>query len=131
MSPRRGVFQDSVTYTGAHRRVYVARGPASAHACSECGAAGRHWAYVGGAPDETTDELGRPYSGDPARYTPKCVPCHKNADLAAGGFTPAPCGTEKGYERHRREGSPRCQPCKTAHATAESARILARTTRRS
>ena len=117
--------RETLSYSGAHRRVYRTRGPASEHLCP-CGAKAGHWSYTGGAPDERTDERGRRFSGDPAEYEPRCVSCHKQADLAVAGFTPAPCGTEKGYWRHRREGSPRCQPCKGAHTDAESIRRAAR-----
>ena len=119
------VKRSQVTYAGAHRRVYRARGSAADRQC-RCGAPAYHWSYKGGASDEQIDPRGRAYSGDPEMYEPLCVPCHKAADLAAGGFTPAPCGTEKGYERHRRDRTPRCAPCKQAHAEAESVRRTAR-----
>lgn len=124
---RAGSLAAQVAYSGAHRRVYRTRGAASTHTCS-CGARASHWSYLGGATDERRDEKGRPFSGDPSFYVARCVPCHKRDDLAANGFTPAPCGTEKGYERHRREGTARCGPCKTAHTLAEAVRKAARTT---
>lgn len=114
-----------ITYTGAHRRIYRARGSAVEYRC-KCGAPAGQWSYIGGAPDEQVDELGRPYSGNPAMYKPLCVPCHKRADLAALGYIPSPCGTEKGYNRHRADGTPRCAPCKTAHAEYEAKRRIAR-----
>lgn len=30
--------------------------------------------------------------------------------------TPAQCGTRPGYKKHRREGTPVCEPCQTANA---------------
>ena len=120
-----------ITYTGAHRRIYSHRGPASHRECDLCGGPARQWSYMGGAPDEQVDPDGRPYSGDPNMYRPLCVPCHKRSDLATGGFAPAPCGTEKGYNRHRGNGTPRCAPCKRAHADYEASRVAARADRRS
>lgn len=29
---------------------------------------------------------------------------------------PAPCGTDAGWRRHRREGTDPCQPCRDAHS---------------
>lgn len=35
---------------------------------------------------------------------------------------PAPkCGTEKGYQRHRHDGSEKCKPCRIAHAAHNKA----------
>jgi hypothetical protein len=109
-----------LTYAGAHRRVYRRRGRAAAHACA-CGRPAKHWSYDHSDPASLTDRRGRPYSLDPDHYFPTCVSCHKFAD-----YEPAPCGTERGYWRHRREGTPRCQPCKTAHTDAERLRIMRR-----
>lgn len=67
-------------YNASHQRVYRDRGPAKMHACV-CGAPARHWAYDHTDPSELTSAYG-PYSADPARYIPLCVPCHKRMDLA-------------------------------------------------
>lgn len=32
---------------------------------------------------------------------------------------PAPCGTRRGYHRHRRSGDPACPPCRAANAAAD------------
>jgi hypothetical protein len=37
-------------------------------------------------------------------------------------ITAAKCGTNSGYTRHRQLNTPKCQPCKDAHATYERAR---------
>ena len=119
----------AITYTGAHRRVYSTRGPATNYPCGKCGGPARQWSYIGGAVDEQVDERGRPYSGNPEMYEALCVPCHKRSDLAALGYVPSPCGTEKGYNRHRADGTPRCGPCKKAHSEYETGRRRARAAR--
>jgi hypothetical protein len=73
---------DDVGYTGAHERVRAARGKVQDHACADCGATARHWSYNHRDPSELTTASGLPYSGDPAMYDPRCVPCHKRFDLA-------------------------------------------------
>jgi hypothetical protein len=70
---------DAIGYTGTHARVRSQRGPASAHLCAECGAPARQWSYDHTDPNERTAPQG-PYSTDPARYRPLCVPCHTRFD---------------------------------------------------
>ena len=71
-----------ITYDGAHRRVYRAKGKASSYTC-RCGKQAAEWAYDHGDPDEWTAErafMGRvltvAYSGDPSHYVPMCRRCH-------------------------------------------------------
>lgn len=74
---------DDVTYYGAHLRIRATRGPASTHACKDCGGAAAHWSYNHQDPNERTDsKLGR-YSGSPCFYEPRCVPCHSRFDREA------------------------------------------------
>lgn len=73
---------DTVTYSGAHIRVRDRRGKASNQACVDCGGAAQHWTYDHADPNELHDQRGRPYSGDPSHYVPRCVSCHKKADIA-------------------------------------------------
>lgn len=72
----------NIDYKGAHRRIYRKRGAAKAHACVQCGAAARHWAYDHTDPAELTSPAGWPYSLDPMRYQPMCALCHKAFDGA-------------------------------------------------
>ncbi len=69
-------------YQASHKRVMVAFGKAAEYLCP-CGAVASEWAYTHDDADERTDERGRPYSTDPAFYTPMCVPCHRKFDRAA------------------------------------------------
>lgn len=78
---------DTLTYSGAHLRVKARRGKATDYACVDCGGAATSWAYDHADPNQLVDERGRAYSGDVNRYEPKCVPCHKTADLARLGAT--------------------------------------------
>jgi hypothetical protein len=71
---------DQITVSGAHMRVRARRGPASTHLCQFCGGTAAHWAYDHQDPDERSSDHG-PYSPDPDRYLPLCVPCHKRFDL--------------------------------------------------
>ena len=74
---------EEVGYVGVHRRLVVGRGPASEHLC-RCGAPASEWAYDHGDPDERVDpRIGRPYSTDPDRYEPLCLPCHRTLDAPA------------------------------------------------
>ncbi len=73
-------------YGAAHDRVRTLHGPASDHPCIDCGQPAQHWSYDHTDPD-TRYLTGRsanpiPYSLDPTRYQPRCVPCHKLFDLA-------------------------------------------------
>lgn len=76
---------DSVSYAGAHRRVYRTRGKASGHTCKHCGDRAAHWAYdhADESPLMGMAQFGlAEYSGNPKHYMPLCVPCHKNFDLS-------------------------------------------------
>ena len=76
-SPKRAV----PGYFAAHFRVRVARGPAAAYPCADCGGPALHWSYRDGdAGQRLTDETGLRYSLDPADYDPRCVPCHRRYD---------------------------------------------------
>lgn len=72
---------DSLTYSGAHIRVRRARGKASTHSCVDCSGPASSWAYDHKDSEQLVDTRGRAYSGNPEHYEPKCVPCHKSADL--------------------------------------------------
>lgn len=74
-----GWKSDDVCYGTAHQRVYRTRGRASEHKCS-CGADAQQWSYTHDCPREKQSDLG-PFSPDPSRYRPMCVPCHKKSDL--------------------------------------------------
>lgn len=62
---------DEASYTAVHKRVYVARGPASAQVCVDCGEAAQEWARVHGTAGTQPDH-----------YEPRCHPCHRVYDLS-------------------------------------------------
>ena len=68
-----------MTYRAAHERVRAERGPASAQRCAQCGRPAAVWCYDGADPAARTDDRGRRYSLDPARYRPRCRSCHRRA----------------------------------------------------
>lgn len=71
-------------YTGAHERVYRAKGPASAHRCTDCGAGATEWSYDGRDADELTCTRRTSvvaYSLDPSHYEPRCKRCHIAFDM--------------------------------------------------
>lgn len=74
-----------VTYFTAHQRIPEARGTARQHECVDCGATASQWSYDHDDPNELVDrQMSKnpvAYSVDPARYSPRCVPCHKGFDL--------------------------------------------------
>lgn len=81
-------YGDEVGYVAAHARLRRLRGPASDHPCARCHGPAAHWAYDHTDPNEKvgTDHGQRvPFSVDPARYLPMCVPCHKAFDLEQVG----------------------------------------------
>jgi hypothetical protein len=85
---------DAIGYVSAHERVASARGPARERQCAHCGAGAQHWAYTHDDPKELKTPEGIPYSADPARYLPLCVPCHKRFDL--GRPACSRCNSETG-----------------------------------
>lgn len=75
---------DAVEYAAVHNRIVAARGKASRRPCDICGKPAEEWAYDRGDPNEVRNHIGRddgPFSLDPARYMPLCVPCHRRFDL--------------------------------------------------
>lgn len=77
---------DTVSYRGAHDRIKAAKGPASAHACVDCGVQAAEWAYDHADPDELVGASGggrgrkAAYSTKPEHYRPLCRRCHRRAD---------------------------------------------------
>lgn len=72
---------DVPTYGALHNRIRRDRGKATDHLCIECGQQASHWAYDHTDPEELFSDDNFPYSPDPGRYRPMCVPCHKVYDL--------------------------------------------------
>lgn len=81
MSPARGDYTPVVSYAQAHLRLKKDRGRPDRLACISCGKQAREWAYMGGDPDELTED-GKAYSLDQSRYEPMCFPCHRRHDRA-------------------------------------------------
>ena len=70
-----------LNYEQVHRKVRNTHGPASDHACVECGKPANQWAYDHTDPMEYLDVRTRHwYSADPRRYQPMCIPCHMRLD---------------------------------------------------
>ena len=82
---------DAGSYENAHQRVKRARGSATAHKCVDCGQNARHWSYDHKDPDERSGTKG-PYSLKVEHYEPRCVPCHKQMDVAIILATRPLCG---------------------------------------
>lgn len=72
-APKRGDHFTPVKYHQAHVRVKALWGKASQYPCITCGGTAAEWAYDG------TDTPG--HSIHPEFYAPKCVRCHRAADL--------------------------------------------------
>lgn len=73
-------------YDTVHARLRAQRGKASEHMCVDCGGGAGDWSYIGGAPDERVERVGRydlAYSTDLNAYVPRCRSCHKRHDLEA------------------------------------------------
>lgn len=72
--------RSDLTYSSAHKRVSVAKGPASSHSCWHCGQQAGHWAYDWKDPNELVGHNGKQqglaYSLNPDHYFPLCTPCH-------------------------------------------------------
>jgi hypothetical protein len=96
----------AIGYGAAHERVRATRGEVSQYQCEHCRTKpAQHWAYDHQDPEAQVEEGKRdkgPYSSDPSRYVPLCVPCHKRFDLArlkdvsGGEDFPASDGVEEG-----------------------------------
>jgi hypothetical protein len=85
-----------------HRYLRALRGPASAHACADCGGRAASWAYDGRpSPLVATRHRSR-YALDPAAYRPLCHACHARDDRwhedtprdASGRFSRTPGGVD-------------------------------------
>lgn len=78
-------LQTDITYSGAHTRVQTRKGRARDHSC-RCGRPAEQWAYLHSDQSELADktgkDAGKPYSADPAHYTPLCRQCHTRWDRA-------------------------------------------------
>lgn len=85
-------LQDDPGYGAAHDRVRRLHGPASQHACTDCGRQAAHWSYNHRDPNPRYAYGLSPhpvaYSSDPKHYEPRCVPCHKRYDLGRAHATP-------------------------------------------
>lgn len=72
-------------YDSAHKLVNKVRGSATAHRC-RCGKQAEQWAYSHADPDVMRDghgrEQGKPFSPNPAHYSPMCRSCHARFDRA-------------------------------------------------
>lgn len=69
-----------IVYHSAHRRVIREKGSARHLKCVDCSGGAFDWSYDHTDPDALTDERGRPYSVNPAHYSPRCRPCHRAFD---------------------------------------------------
>lgn len=105
----------STRYSAVHERMRKSKGPASAHACVECGEPAAHWAYDGSDPEELTDlDHGNPvtYSADLGRYFPMCRSCHTKHDAARNPRTHCAQGHEfTGENTLLVSGKRRCRTC--------------------
>jgi hypothetical protein len=69
------------TYGRIHRRLKDKRGPASKHACIDCGKQAQHWSYQHGCPEEQYEpRRGAFCTHLNEHYHPRCVPCHNKYD---------------------------------------------------
>ncbi|MEU4680659.1 hypothetical protein [Micromonospora sp. NPDC023737] len=72
-------------YDSVHKLVNRVRGSATAHRC-RCGKQAEQWAYSHADPDVLRDgqgrEQGKPFSPNPAHYSPMCRSCHARFDRA-------------------------------------------------
>lgn len=71
---------DSVSYDGAHMRLYELRGPARSHPCVDCGETADEWSYGGTCPTEQISDRGCRYCTHPEHYRPRCRSCHRALD---------------------------------------------------
>jgi hypothetical protein len=75
--------RENISYVGAHRRVYRAKGKAPDYTCELCGEQAEDWSYNYKDVNEfETIWDGRliRYSTDVSYYVPLCKRCHKNKD---------------------------------------------------
>lgn len=82
-APRANRGSDDISYSTAHVRVARVRGKPSAYECIDCRGEAQQWSHVWGPRSRRCPRSGRWYSPDPMSYVPRCIPCHKRADLAA------------------------------------------------
>lgn len=85
--PVKGPHKEVVKYNGMHYRLRQRNGPASDHACVDCGSAADEWSYDNTDPDEQIEirmwrgkPIELPYSLDPSFYVARCLSCHRTAD---------------------------------------------------
>jgi hypothetical protein len=75
---------DQPTWAAVHKRLYRMLGPAVRFTCVDCGRGAEEWSYDGLDHAQLWEDQGRrspiAYSTDPARYVPRCVPCHRRHD---------------------------------------------------
>lgn len=116
---------ESVSYSQAHLRLKVDRGVAALYDCIMCGGSAAEWAYMGGDPNESIDDIGRKYSLDQSLYEPMCVTCHRRHDRAVADgrsidFCPKghPWSENEGVrvKRASRTGLRFCRACNREHA---------------
>jgi len=79
------------SYSGQHKRVVRARGPANARRCTGCPATARDWALIHGRDAE-----------DPASYTPMCRSCHNRYD----GVGDPSIGQRRGAQQRAKDRCP-------------------------
>lgn len=76
----------SVTYHGAHSRVFISRGRAKLLNCVDCGNRATDWSYDHCDSDELIESVeqgGKRYSAKPEHYQPRCKRCHYHFDRDA------------------------------------------------
>lgn len=75
---------DSVGYSTAHDRLRRHRGPASGHACVDCGEPAKQWSLRHDSAKRATGRTQHcaemAWSPDVNDYEPRCVGCHKAYD---------------------------------------------------
>lgn len=57
-------------------------GPADKYNCVDCGEQAEQWSYNNEDAEEKKNEKGHSYSTDVKYYEPRCIPCHREFDLA-------------------------------------------------
>lgn len=67
------------SYSQVHTVMRRDCGKASERTCG-CGSRADEWAYLGGDPDEMTDQRGLKYSTDQSLYVAMCLSCHRRMD---------------------------------------------------